>query len=129
MNVLLNETEVRDRRLRQFRSIEPLTLSDRWFYSVLTVTCSAGRICGLDDFDGSKLASADSSTASGRGFGLGRSAGFATSTGSAKSAAEQNGVPPFASAYEQCMNEMEAAIAKSGSVDWTCNPDGTKEWP
>ena len=129
LNVILNETEVRDRRLRQFRSIEPLTLSDRRFNSVLTVTCSAGRICGLDDFDGSKLASAGSSTASGRGFGLGRSAGFATSTGSAKSAAEQNGVPPFASAYEQCMNEMEAAIAKSGSVDWTCNPDGTKEWP
>ena len=129
LNVILNETEVRDRRLRQFRSIEPLTLSDRRFNSVLTVTCSASRICGLDDFDSSKLASGGSSTASGRGFGLGRSAGFATSTGSGNSAAEQNGVPPFASAYEQCMNEMQAAIAKSGSVDWTCNPDGTKEWP
>ena len=121
LDVILNESGVGDRRLRRFESITPLTRSDRRFNSILGIFCGSERVCGLDHYDNTKLSPTGISTLLQRASSAARSA---------RSADVQHGGPkPFPSAYEQCMSELETALAKSGSVDWSCNPDGTKQWP
>ena len=121
LDVILNESGVGDRRLRRFESITPLTRSDRRFNGILGIFCGSERVCGLDHYDNTKLSPTGISTLLQRASSAARSA---------RSAGVQHGGPmPFPSAYEQCMSELETALAKSGSVDWSCNPDGTKQWP
>ena len=121
LDVILNESGVGDRRLRRFESITPLTRSDRRFNDILGIFCGSERVCGLDHYDNTKLSPTGISTLLQRASSAARSA---------RSADVQHGGPkPFPSAYEQCMSELETGLAKSGSVDWSCNPDGTKQWP
>ena len=121
LDVILNESGVGDRRLRRFESITPLTRSDRRFNDILGIFCGSERVCGLDHYDNTKLSPTGISTLLQRASSAARSA---------RSADVQHGGPkPFPSAYEQCMSELEIGLAKSGSVEWSCNPDGTKQWP
>ena len=121
LDVILNESGVGDRRLRRLESITPLTRSDRSFNGILGIFCGSERVCGLDHYDNTKLSPTGISTLLQRAASAARSA---------RSADVQHGGPkPFPSAYEQCMSELETGLAKSGSVDWSCNPDGIKQWP
>ena len=121
LDVILNESGVGDRRLRRFESITPLTRSDLRFNSILGIFCGSERVCGLDHYDNTKLSPTGISTPSQPAVRAAQSA---------RAAEVQHGGPkPFPSAYEQCMSELETGLAKSGSVDWSCNPDGTKQWP
>ena len=122
LDVILNESGVGDRRLRRFESITPLTRSDLRFNDILRIFCGSGRVCGLGHYDNTKLSPTGISAPSQRAASAAQSVVRSTDV-------QEGGPKPFSSAYEQCMSELETGLAKSGSIEWSCNPDGTKQWP
>ena len=114
LDVIVNEEGAGIRRSYKYRSKTPLTVSNSRqagpggsgssrFNGVLSVSCNAGRICQVSGYDSSKLSIAGATSA----------APGPRPTGEGPAGAAEP-------RYEQCMSE---------SVDWSCNPDGTKQWP
>ena len=128
LDVVLNEQHDGDRRLLRFDSVVPLTVSegtaagpngfgDSRFNDLLRISCSGAQVCTLSSFDDEKLRQAGTETGSSVAARERVRAGTVAGDGSV-----------FDSAYERCILEFEAQIAKSGRVDWYCNADGTKIW-
>ena len=138
LDVVLNETAGSNRRKFQFESTVPHTQSNSGqdgpagsgrsrFNNILTVSCSSQRICSLSGVDSNKLAQTGSDT------GQSVASGNITATGidtkperDIEDGQETNSNNE--SAYTQCMAEFESSISKTGTIDWSCNKDGTKIW-
>ena len=132
LDAIVNETGAGTRRSYKYQSTTPLTGATRShagpgdsgssrFNDILSISCNADRVCQVSDYDRSKLSIAGETRAA-RGP-------LSPAESSAGTAETREDGPKPSSAYEQCMSELEAAVSKSGSVDWSCNPDGTKQWP
>lgn len=122
LDVVLNETNGTNRRLLKFDSIEALTESSSGeagpdneglsrFNDLLEITCSNQRVCSLGAFDSSKLEKAGSSS---------------SNSNSQMRVIHTKQVAP--NAYEQCMSALRSTIEKSGSAQWTCAKNGSKNW-
>ena len=132
LDVIVNETEAGTRRSYKYQSATPLTVSNSSqdgpgdsgssrFNDILSISCNADRVCQVSDYDRSKLSIAGETSAARGPLSLAESSAGTEET-------REDGPKP-SSAYEQCMSELDAGVSKSGSVDWSCNPDGTKQWP
>ena len=133
LDVILNEAGAGIRRVYKYQSAIPLTVSNSShagpgdsgnsrFNDILSVSCNVERVCQVSRFDRSKLSLAGETSAT-----TGRQPSAELSAKSAET--QENEAMLFASAYQECMSELETALSKSGAVDWSCNSDGTKQWP
>ncbi|TWX72804.1 PKD domain-containing protein [Colwellia sp. C1TZA3] len=129
LDVILNETEGSNRRSFKFESTTPLTTSssseesptgsgNSRFNDILSVSCSAQRVCTLKGFDTSKLKKLRGSTTTVLAKKTANVGDFDITQKQTK----------FASVHQQCMDELNASISKTGSAAWSCNEDGTKYW-
>ena len=131
MDVIVNEVGAGKRRSYKYQSATPLTVPNRSqnrpggsgssrFNDILSVSCSTGRVCQVSDYDESKLSP---------GGEAGSSRAVPSPIESSAGTAETHENDTNASSdYDQCLSELEAVRSKYGSVDWSCSPDGTKQW-
>lgn len=127
LDAILNETDGNNARSLKFSSTTPLTQSNRSdngpngagasrFNDILSIGCSAQRVCSLSGFDSSKLAQA------------GDSGSNPSSKPLETMAKSDMTLRVSETAYDSCISERDSASLKSRYVMWRCSADGTKVW-